>query len=166
MPMGRTRIWEKFTIGGIMRKTGVAGSGQSVPVANVFRKGFAAMKTQVKRGRMHPIVLLLVGCAAGIVLDRLLQRVIDPPVALAPGLPSKPIPEPVARVEPPAPVDILESIPGDGTATAPEGYPIKGNERSGIYHVPGGFAYDRTIATVHFRTEDAAERAGLRHAKA
>ncbi|HYI24037.1 MAG TPA: hypothetical protein VD767_01390, partial [Thermomicrobiales bacterium] len=88
------------------------------------------MKSKITRGRPHSIVLLLVGCVAGIVLDRLLRRVIDPPVALAPGLPSKPIPQPVARVDLPAPAGIPESIPGDGTATAPERYPIKGNERS------------------------------------
>jgi hypothetical protein len=59
-----------------------------------------------------------------------------------------------------------DSVPGNGTATAPEGYPIKGNERSGIYHEPGAFAYDRTVATIHFRTAEAAEAAGLRHSKA
>ena len=53
-----------------------------------------------------------------------------------------------------------------GRRPRPPDYPVKGNERSGIYHVPGGFAYDRTIATTYYRSEDAAEQAGLRHAKA
>jgi hypothetical protein len=58
-----------------------------------------------------------------------------------------------------------DSVPGDGTASSPPGYPIKGNERSGIYHVPGGFAYERTIATTCFRSVEAAEAAGLRASK-
>ena len=108
---------------------------------------------------MGKFVLVLAGIVAGIVLDRLLQRVISPPVALAPGAP------PGDRGSS-NPGTTPDSIPGDGSQTAPTGYPVKGNERSGIYHVPGGFAYDRTIATTYYRSEEAAERAGLRHAKA
>lgn len=43
----------------------------------------------------------------------------------------------------------------------PEGYSIKGNDRSMKYHVPGSAAYDRTIAEVWFSTEDAAREAGF-----
>ncbi len=100
------------------------------------------------------LMMVLAGVVAGVVLDRLVQRVVSPPAVLAPG---------PARQKP---ASLPDSIPGDGAQTAPAEYPIKGNERSGIYHVPGGFAYDRTIATTYFRSEDAAERAGLRHAKA
>ena len=47
----------------------------------------------------------------------------------------------------------------------PEGYTIKGNERSKKYHVPGGSGYDRTIAEVWFDSEEAAERAGFSKAQ-
>jgi gas vesicle protein len=43
----------------------------------------------------------------------------------------------------------------------PEGYSIKGNDRSMKYHVPGSAAYERTIAEVWFNTEDAAREAGF-----
>jgi len=57
-----------------------------------------------------------------------------------------------------------DAIPGDGTAECPEAFPIKGNGRSGLYHMPEGFAYPRTKADVCFRTPEAAELAGFRRA--
>jgi hypothetical protein len=77
---------------------------------------------------------------------------------LADPIPGHPAPQPFTPSE-------GDSIPGDGTAIAPPDYPIKGNGRSGIYHMPGGFAYERTVATVCFRTAEAAEAAGLRASK-
>ena len=44
---------------------------------------------------------------------------------------------------------------------APEGFPIKGNEDSKIYHVPESPHYGRTVAEVWFATTDAAEAAGF-----
>ena len=47
----------------------------------------------------------------------------------------------------------------------PEGYPIKANDNSGIFHVPGGRFYDRTGAErCYARTEDA-EADGYRASK-
>ena len=43
----------------------------------------------------------------------------------------------------------------------PEGYSIKGNERSMKYHVPESSAYGRTTAEVWFNSEEAAQRAGF-----
>ncbi len=43
----------------------------------------------------------------------------------------------------------------------PEGFTIKGNDRSMKYHVPGSAAYERTIAEVWFDSEDAAQAAGF-----
>lgn len=43
----------------------------------------------------------------------------------------------------------------------PQGYTIKGNDRSMKYHVPGSAAYERTIAEVWFDSEDAAKAAGF-----
>jgi large subunit ribosomal protein L22 len=45
--------------------------------------------------------------------------------------------------------------------SAPEGYEIKGNEDSMLYHEPGTRFYDRTDAEVWFATEEAAEAAGF-----
>ena len=57
-----------------------------------------------------------------------------------------------------------DSIPPAG-ADCPVAYPIKGNGRSGIYHLPGAFAYERTVPTVCFRSAESAERAGFRAAR-
>jgi large subunit ribosomal protein L17 len=43
----------------------------------------------------------------------------------------------------------------------PEGFPIKGNADSMLYHVPGSEYYDRTVAEVWFATEEDAEAAGF-----
>jgi large subunit ribosomal protein L22 len=48
--------------------------------------------------------------------------------------------------------------PEDGSI--PDGYPIKGNQNSMKYHVPGGRYYDVTIAEVFFDTAEHAEAAG------
>lgn len=57
------------------------------------------------------------------------------------------------------------SVPADGASVCPIEYPIKGNGRSGIYHPPGAFAYERTIPSICFRSTEAAERAGFRAAR-
>jgi hypothetical protein len=48
----------------------------------------------------------------------------------------------------------------------PPGYPIKVNEDSGIYHVPGGRFYDRTAADRCYANTDDATADGYRQAKA
>ena len=45
--------------------------------------------------------------------------------------------------------------------SAPEGFEIKGNAQSNLYHVPGSRYYKSTIAEVWFATEAAAEAAGF-----
>jgi hypothetical protein len=44
----------------------------------------------------------------------------------------------------------------------PAGFPIKGNDNSGIYHVPGQQYYDVTNARHCFPTEEEAQKAGYR----
>ena len=44
---------------------------------------------------------------------------------------------------------------------APEGFPVKGNEDSKIYHVPESPHYGRTVAEVWFASPEAAEAAGF-----
>ena len=57
-------------------------------------------------------------------------------------------------------------LPGVYLGTEPpEGYQIKGNERSMKYHLPTSNSYARTIAEVWFDSEEAAERAGFSRAQ-
>jgi large subunit ribosomal protein L17 len=51
--------------------------------------------------------------------------------------------------------------PLDDPTEAPEGFPVKGNEDSKLYHVPGSSHYDRTEAEVWFASAEAAEAAGF-----
>jgi large subunit ribosomal protein L17 len=43
----------------------------------------------------------------------------------------------------------------------PDGFPVKGNDDSKLYHLPGTSHYDRTVAEVWFASADAAEAAGF-----
>ena len=47
----------------------------------------------------------------------------------------------------------------------PEGFTIKGNDRSMKYHVPESGGYERTIADVWFNSEEAAQAAGFSRAQ-
>ncbi|GAY10171.1 LSU ribosomal protein L17p [Pseudonocardia sp. N23] len=51
--------------------------------------------------------------------------------------------------------------PLDDPQEAPEGFPVKGNADSMLYHLPGTSFYDRTVAEVWFRDAEAAEAAGF-----
>ena len=51
--------------------------------------------------------------------------------------------------------------PLDDPEEAPEGFEIKGNADSMLYHLPGTPFYDRTVAEVWFATAEAAEAAGF-----
>jgi len=57
-------------------------------------------------------------------------------------------------------------VAGDGTDTIPEGFPIKGNASSKIYHPEASPSYNNTIAEIYFATPEAAEAAGYRLPKA
>lgn len=54
--------------------------------------------------------------------------------------------------------------PVDGEC--PNGYPIKANDSSKIFHVPGGRSYARTIPERCYASAEAAEADGYRAAKA
>ena len=81
-------------------------------------------------------------------------------VVATPSAPDPPAPERLA----PEPVESPNwSAPVDGIC--PAGYPIKAKLRSGIFHLPGMSAYDRTIPDRCYRDADAATADGLRAAK-
>ena len=57
-----------------------------------------------------------------------------------------------------------ERFQGEGVYVGhepPEGFTIKGNERSMKYHVPESSGYARTVAEVWFNSEEAAQQAGF-----
>jgi large subunit ribosomal protein L4 len=53
------------------------------------------------------------------------------------------------------------SHPANEDGSEPEGFPIKGNADSMLYHVPDSRFYNQTVAEVWFATEEAAEAAGF-----
>jgi hypothetical protein len=57
------------------------------------------------------------------------------------------------------------AIAGDGTVDCPEGFPIKGNASSGIYHEPDSASYAQTIPEFCFASSAEAEAAGFRASK-
>lgn len=56
-------------------------------------------------------------------------------------------------------------MPPHADGSAPEGYPVKAKRTSGIYHVPGGSAYERTFPDRCYPNAAAAEADGFRAAK-
>ena len=54
------------------------------------------------------------------------------------------------------------AVRGDGTATCPPGFPVKGNAHSMIYHTAESRVYEQTIAELCFSSPAAAESAGYR----
>lgn len=73
---------------------------------------------------------------------------------------------PAPRVAGPASASGGESgwtEPVDGTC--PPGYPVKAKLGSGIFHVPGGTNYDRTVPDRCYASPENAEADGLRPAK-
>jgi hypothetical protein len=75
---------------------------------------------------------------------------------------------PVTLESPAAPgaTDVPEgAVRGDGTATCPADFPVKGNAHSMIYHTAESRVYEQTIAELCFSSPEAAERAGYRSLK-
>jgi hypothetical protein len=56
-------------------------------------------------------------------------------------------------------------IAGDGTSSCPPEFPIKGNAKSRIYHLPGEASYEATIPEICFANEEAAAEHGYRPRK-
>ena len=50
---------------------------------------------------------------------------------------------------------------GSGDYRCPRSHPVKGNEQSDLYHVPGGASYKLTIPEFCFKTAKDAEAAGF-----
>jgi large subunit ribosomal protein L17 len=73
----------------------------------------------------------------------------------------------VEATEAAAAVDLPEgAVAANEDGSAPEGYTVKGNADSGLYHEPDGQWYDQTVAEVWFKTAEDAEKAGFTKAGA
>ena len=101
-------------------------------------------------------VIAAAGVGAFVVVRR--RTAPDAPVASAPS----PAPAPAPATEPVAAPAWVATTDGP----APDGYPVKVNTRSGIFHVPGGRSYDRTVPDRCYATAADAEADGYRRAKA
>ena len=90
---------------------------------------------------------------------------LDPPDAnAAPAPMAAPTTEPVSDAPPAAAADARWMPPVDGQC--PDGFPIKANANSGIFHMPGGRFYDRTVPERCYAEAADAEADGYRRAKA
>jgi large subunit ribosomal protein L22 len=58
-------------------------------------------------------------------------------------------------------LDFEGSAAPDADGSAPDGFEIKGNADSMLYHVPGSRSYNQTVAEVYFDTVEHAEAAGF-----
>ncbi|MGA8045193.1 MAG: 50S ribosomal protein L17 [Dermatophilaceae bacterium] len=70
-----------------------------------------------------------------------------------------------AAAAPAAAVDLPDgAVATSEDGSAPEGYDVKGNANSGLYHVPGSQWYDSTEAEFWFASAEDAEKAGFKPA--
>lgn len=112
----------------------------------------------------------LAGLAAGVI--RLLRRRPEPAATgearwlpLTETEPVEPRRGPVEFTETATVTDESAQWADPVEGVCPSSHPIKGNVASGIYHVPGGLSYDRTIPQRCYATETDARGDGLRRAK-
>jgi large subunit ribosomal protein L17 len=56
------------------------------------------------------------------------------------------------------------AVAANEDGSAPEGYTVKGNADSGLYHEPDGQWYDQTVAEFWFKSAEDAEAAGFKKA--
>lgn len=85
---------------------------------------------------------------------------------------SEPAEEPA---EPAEQADQADGVPAESAAgedwvepvdgACPATHPVKGKSGTGIFHMPGGLFYDRTVPDRCYRSAEAAEADGLRPAK-
>ena len=70
-----------------------------------------------------------------------------------------------AATAPAGAVELPEgAVASNEDGSAPEGYEVKGNANSGLYHVPGSQWYDATEAEFWFASAEDAEKAGFKPA--
>jgi hypothetical protein len=117
--------------------------------------------------RVLTVVAVLAGTVAAIVVALQRRRTAATPPT-SPTSPTSPA-HSSAPVEPTEPTAAAPTAPiwlpaSDGQC--PDGYPVKVNESSGIFHVPGGRFYARTIPDRCYAVAEDAVADGYRQAKA
>jgi hypothetical protein len=84
-------------------------------------------------------------------------------------VPAESVPVEPVDAEPAEPVPVESGpdvwVPPAPDGSAPDGYPVKVKTSSGIFHVPGGRFYDRTVPDRCYPSEAAAEADGYRRSK-
>jgi hypothetical protein len=131
-------------------------------------------RKQVSNGRLLLVtIVVLLGLLAGVLyglrpLARMRVPRVDASQAAAGGIDAAATSMTAARTVQAKPEDtnpaLRDFIAGDGSDTCPVAFPVKANHRSGIYHLPGDLAYERTIPTYCYQAAASAERDGYRHA--
>jgi hypothetical protein len=119
---------------------------------------------------LRRLVWLGLLAGAGVALSRVVARRQSLPAgapAWTPAAAARPTVPPSPRSpRQPAAAAPRERWVGPVDGQCPNGYPIKANDKSRIFHVPGGRFYDRTVAERCYATEDDAVADGYRPAKA
>ena len=111
------------------------------------------------------LVLLLIGASGAAAFRQLRNRRTAVPAAVKPEWPPfAPTMRPAAK--PHVASAVAQSWVPSVDGACPDGYPIKANDNSGIFHVPGGRFYERTVPERCYATEEAAVADGYRKAKA
>ncbi len=116
-----------------------------------------------RRYRWLVIALVLLAGAAALRKRRAGQAALAVPAASWPPLVDTAAqPTPAAVPEQQAAARWVQPVDG----ACPEGYPVKANDNSGIYHLPGGRFYARTVPERCYAAAADAEADGYRRAKA
>lgn len=85
-----------------------------------------------------------------------------PPATTNDAPPAPSLTSAMTQTSPVGPFGPGSSVPNED-GSAPDGYTIKGNERSRLFHDPDSPHFQRLRAQVWFVDEDAARAAGFRH---
>jgi hypothetical protein len=110
------------------------------------------------RDRAQPPATIAVGAPPSAPPDA--QSLVPaPPPTETPPEPTAASPVAAASAAPPR---LQGAVAGDGSHDCPDGFPIKGNASSMIYHRPGQSSYERTIPEFCFASAADAEAAGYR----
>ncbi|MCL2653262.1 MAG: hypothetical protein FWD63_05695, partial [Propionibacteriaceae bacterium] len=144
-------------------------AGRSVLAVAALKGEDLVPAAPVQKKRRHPVLkmlgLAILGAVIGLIIKTLLETrddgwelqdeadaELEPVVEFV-----EPAPE-----QQEAPVDY-----GDGSYRGdnpPEGFTIKGNERSMKFHVPTALGFERTVTDLWFNSPEAAEQAGFTRA--
>jgi hypothetical protein len=110
------------------------------------------------RRTLRLLILAAVTAAVVVLVRRRRRSAPTPHTKSAPFVPT--------TVSAPTPPDAAPSWLRAVDGACPPGYPLKANESSGIFHMPGGRFYQRTIPDRCYATAADAEADGYRQAKA